>query len=218
MSNANLSHCRNIIWDWNGTLLDDLEVCVASINRLLNKRKLVPLNIPRYLEIFTFPVKEYYLSAGFDFTEETFETVAVEFMEHYLQLVRTTGLHAGVEKTLSYFRESGRSQIILSAMEQDELLKLVRENRIEEYFTHIFGIDDHLAHGKLDLAMTAIEKTGFSREETCLIGDTLHDAEVARELGIHCLLVADGHQSEIRLKTSGYPVIRSLSEVEKSFM
>lgn len=218
MSETNLTHCRNIIWDWNGTLLDDLEVCVASINRLLNKRKIAPLNIPRYLEIFTFPVKDYYLTAGFDFTEETFETVAVEFMEHYLQLVRTSGLHSGVEKTLSYFRDSGRSQIILSAMEKTELMKLVKELRIEDYFTNIFGIDDHLANGKLSLALAAIEKTGFTREETCLIGDTLHDAEVARELGIHCLLVADGHQSEKRLRTSGYPVIRSLSEVEKSFM
>ncbi len=217
MINTSLSHCYNIIWDWNGTLLNDLEVCVDSINRLLNKRNLTPLNISRYLDIFTFPVKDYYAIAGFKFNEEPFETVAVEFMGHYLHLVRTTGLHSAAKSTLSWFKNSGREQIILSAMEHNELVKLVNEHGIQEYFSHIFGIDDHLANGKLALASSAIKKTGFKKEETCLIGDTLHDAEVATELGINCLLVAGGHQSEERLKASGYAVIHSLKEIERIF-
>jgi phosphoglycolate phosphatase len=218
MNKPALSHCRNIIWDWNGTLLNDLGVCVDSINLLLDRRNIPVLDVDRYLDIFTFPVKDYYVKAGFDFSGETFETVAVEFMDHYLELVRKAGLHSGARGTLKWFSESGREQIILSAMEHKELVKLVKENGIEEYFRHIFGIDDHLAHGKLALASTAIKKTGFKKEETCLIGDTLHDAEVATELGINCLLIADGHQSEIRLKTSGYPVIRNLEKIKKVFV
>ncbi len=217
MNNSTLGHCRNIIWDWNGTLLNDLGVCVDSINLLLGRRNIPVLEVERYLDIFTFPVKDYYTKAGFDFSGEAFETVAVEFMDHYLGLVRKAGLHSRAKSTLSWFRDSGREQIILSAMEHNELVKLVNEHGIIEFFSHIFGIDDHLAHGKLSLASSAIKKTGYKPEETCLIGDTLHDAEVASALGINCLLVADGHQSEIRLKTSGYPVIRSLSEVEMAF-
>ncbi|MHC1774524.1 MAG: HAD family hydrolase [Lentimicrobium sp.] len=217
MNNLTLGHCRNIIWDWNGTLLNDLGVCVDSINLLLGRRKIPVLDIDRYLEIFTFPVKDYYVKAGFDFSGEAFETVAVEFMDHYLEQVRKAGLHTGVKNALNWFRDSGREQIILSAMEHNELVKLVNENGIGEYFRHIFGIEDHLAHGKLTLASSAIKKTGFKKEETCLIGDTLHDAEVAAGLGINCLLIANGHQSEIRLKTSGYPVILSLNEIRKVF-
>ncbi len=217
MNNLPLSHCRNIIWDWNGTLLNDLGVCVDSINLLLGRRNIPVLDVERYLDIFTFPVKDYYTRAGFDFSGESFETVAVEFMDHYLEHVRKSGLHAGAKSALNWFRVSGRNQIILSAMEHNELVKLVNEHGIGEFFSHIFGIDDHLAHGKLALASSAIQKTGFKSEETCLIGDTLHDAEVAAALGINCLLIADGHQSEFRLKTSGYPVIRSLEEIKKVF-
>lgn len=215
--NNKLASCRNIIWDWNGTLLNDLGVCVDSINLLLGRRNIPVLDVERYLDIFTFPVKDYYAKAGFDFSGESFETVAVEFMDHYLEHVRKSGLHTGAKSALNWFRDSGQNQIILSAMEHNELVKLVKELGISEYFSHIFGIDDHLAHGKLSLASSAIKKTGYKPEETCLIGDTLHDAEVASALGINCLLIADGHQSEIRLKTSGYPVIRSLSEVEMAF-
>jgi phosphoglycolate phosphatase len=217
MNKSEIGLCRNIIWDWNGTLLNDLGVCVSSINLLLGKRNIPILNVERYLDIFTFPVKDYYVTAGFNFNDEPFEEVAVEFMDHYLRLVRTAGLHTQAKAALSWFRNTGREQIILSAMEQNELVKLVNENQIGEYFSHIFGIEDHLANGKLALAETAIQKTGYKKEKTCLIGDTLHDAEVANKLGINCLLIADGHQSESRLKASGYPVIKNLKEIEKVF-
>lgn len=217
MNNSGFSGCRNIIWDWNGTLLNDLEICVISINRLLEKRGLSQLNSQKYLDIFTFPVIDYYKIAGFDFYEESFETVAVEFMDHYLHLVRSAGLHHRVKETLTYFRNSGREQIILSAMEQTELLRLVIEHRIDDFFGGIYGIEDHLAHGKLGIADKAMSSRGFDKQETCLIGDTLHDAEVAKALGIHCLLIANGHQSDARLKASGYPVIGNLEEIGTIF-
>ena len=217
MNNTDLSHCSNIIWDWNGTLLNDLDVCVTAINLLLKKRNLVTLSAERYSDIFTFPVKDYYEVAGFDFEKEPFETVAVEFMDHYFRLVVSAGLHPAVNSTLKYFKNSGRKQVILSAMEQVELINLVKKRDIDHYFEKIFGIQDHLAHGKLEMARKAILETGFDRSITCLIGDTLHDAEVAGELGIHCILIADGHQSGKRLKSSGYPVIQSLNEIRKVF-
>lgn len=217
MNNTDLSHCTNIIWDWNGTLLNDLDVCVKAINLLLEKRNLETLSAERYTDIFTFPVKDYYEVAGFDFDKEPFESVAVEFMDHYFRLVVSAGLHNSVNDTLKYFKSSGRKQVILSAMEHGELINLVKKREIDHYFENIFGIQDHLAHGKLEMARKAILETGFDRSVTCLIGDTLHDAEVAGELGIQCILVADGHQSGKRLKSSGYPVIQSLNEIRKVF-
>lgn len=217
MNKTRLSECKNIIWDWNGTLLNDLDVCVTAINRLLEKRNLPTISSGHYTEIFTFPVKDYYATVGFDFSQESFEVVAVEFMDHYFQLVSEADLHLSVKDTLLYFQRAGHKQIILSAMEQIELIKLVKSRKIESFFSHIFGIQDNLADGKLDMARSAIVESGFDRNLTCLIGDTLHDAEVATELGINCLLIADGHQSEARLKQSGYPVIQSLGEIENVF-
>ena len=33
-----------IVWDWNGTLLDDVELCMTSINRLLQEHHLPQLD------------------------------------------------------------------------------------------------------------------------------------------------------------------------------
>lgn len=213
LNKSGMNPVRNIIWDFNGTLLNDLDICIDSINTLLERRNLSRLDRKRYLEIFTFPVRDYYSIAGFDFKKESFEAVAVEFMDLYLARVSYSPLHQGVNEVLMHFTGKGYRQIILSAMEQEELTKLVRKNGIEPFFERIFGISDHLGGGKLGLAGRAIADTGFIPEQTCLVGDTLHDAEVAEKLGIKCILIADGHQSESRLLASGHPVLQSVTEL-----
>ena len=217
LKKSGLSTVRNIIWDFNGTLLNDLDICIDSINTLLERRNLSRIDRKRYLEIFTFPVRDYYSIAGFDFEKESFETVAVEFMDLYLDKAPDSPLHKDVKEVLRHFNGKGYRQIILSAMEQEELTKLVRKNGIEPFFERVFGISDHLGGGKLGLAGRAIADTGFIPEQTCLVGDTLHDAEVAEKLGINCILIADGHQSESRLLASGHPVLQSVAELTSLF-
>ncbi|MFA5815041.1 MAG: hypothetical protein WC865_05425 [Bacteroidales bacterium] len=74
---------RHIIWDWNGTLLDDKWLCIESICTLLLDRNLPPIDEEKYARIFRFPVKEYYQEAGFDFIHEPFEVPAMEFIRIY---------------------------------------------------------------------------------------------------------------------------------------
>ena len=61
----------HVIWDWNGTLLDDATACVAAINALLERRLLPQVTHQQYLDIFDFPVRNYYLQLGFDFSKDT---------------------------------------------------------------------------------------------------------------------------------------------------
>ena len=212
-----MKRIQNLIWDFNGTLLDDLELCLNSINGLLGKRNLTPLNIQRYHEIFTFPIRDYYTAAGFDFEKESYEVVAVEFIDSFLAGLKETHLHKDAIASLEFFREKGFRQIILSAMQQQELKRTAESHNIQGYFEDIFGINDHYAHGKADLALQAMQQCGFVPEHTCIIGDTLHDAEVAKQLGTDCILVAEGHQSAARLATSGFRVINSLKEITGCF-
>jgi phosphoglycolate phosphatase len=72
---------RHIIWDWNGTLLDDKWLCIESINLVLKARDLQPIDEERYSRIFRFPVKDYYKEVGFDFSTEPFERPAMEFIK-----------------------------------------------------------------------------------------------------------------------------------------
>ena len=68
---------KHIIWDWNGTLLDDVDIVIDCMNSLLKKRNLPLLHVDKYKDIFTFPVKDYYSQLGFDFTTEPFEKTGI---------------------------------------------------------------------------------------------------------------------------------------------
>ena len=75
---TNILNYNHIIWDWNGTLLNDNWLCVDVINTLLKKRGMPLTTLNTYKEIFVFPVIEYYHKLGFEFTDESFEEVQVK--------------------------------------------------------------------------------------------------------------------------------------------
>jgi len=207
------SRYKNIIWDWNGTLLNDISICIRSMNILLNERVLPLLDTNRYREIFTFPVQVYYEQLGFDFTKEEFDKPALKFIDLYKEFLPNIGLFPEVEGVLEKFHNRNLSQFILSAMEQESLLESVQNLNIAKYFDEIVGIDDHFARSKVDRGKYLIEKNGFDKTKTVMIGDTLHDMEVAEILGIDCILVSQGHQNIERLKINGNQVVGRLQEL-----
>ena len=124
------------------------------------------------------------------------------------------GLTPFASRTLETFKQKGYRQAIISAMEHDALLKSVSALGIYEYFDYIGGIGDHYGGGKIDNARNYFIQAGLNPEKITLIGDTLHDSQVATELNCKCILVATGHQSFQRLSNTGLQVINNLSEID----
>ena len=204
---------KTIFWDWNGTLLNDIRICIDAMNIMLRDRKLKELDEERYRQVFTFPVREYYLEVGFDFSAEPFEKPAIEFIENYDKLIGTASIFEDARATLEAFRQKGYTQMILSAMQNEFLQGLVASHKIGHYFEKISGIEDHYASGKVDNARNLIAGLDGQAGEIIMIGDTIHDHEVGEELGIRVILVTRGHQSEIRLQKSGREIAHNFSEV-----
>jgi phosphoglycolate phosphatase len=209
---------KSVLWDWNGTLLNDAELCRLSINKLLSDRGMKSLSRDRYKTIFTFPVKNYYVEAGFNFNRESWEAVVMEFMDHYRKGLGSCKIHKDARQVLERFRDAGWKQYLVSAMEHNLLLDLVAKNGLTAYFDGISGIEDHFAGGKAIMAGRYCKAKRIDPAASLLIGDTLHDYEVARSLGMQCVLVAAGHQSKERLQQAGCPVFNGLTEVESHLL
>ena len=203
----------HIIWDWNGTLLDDLNLCLEIINNLLSKKHLPAVSRDNYLAIFGFPVQDYYRNIGFDFEKETFEVVSTEFISAYEKGRPNCLLMSGAQETLELFLLSGYTQSILSASKQAYLNKAVLDYGIKDYFISINGLDNHHAAGKFDLAKEFMIDQDLAPNTILLIGDTLHDAEIAASLGVDCWLIPNGHQDRQRLESAGVPILDSLSDL-----
>jgi len=203
---------RHIIWDWNGTLFDDAWLCVEIINDLLARRGMPTVDSISYEEQFTFPVKDYYRAVGFDFARVPFEQLAAEFMEQYDRRRFECRLQPGARQVLDALATRGCRQSILSAYEQSRLDEMVAFMGLQGFFTRLLGLNDYYSAGKLDLGrrfLTEIDLPG----EAVLIGDSLHDAEVAEAMGIACVLIPCGHYSRARLSANGNRVLDSLHDV-----
>lgn len=204
---------QGIIWDWNGTLLNDAGLAVDTMNRMLDKRGLPELSMDRYKSVFTFPVKDYYEKIGFDFREEPFEIPAIEFIEVYNSLVHGCELHSDSFRVLNLFKSSGVKQYILSAMEQDVLNACLKHYQIEQFFECASGLDNFYAASKVENGHRLIKQMNLNSAELVLIGDTVHDFEVASELSCRCILIANGHQSKDVLQATGAVVLDSISQL-----
>ncbi len=203
---------NTILWDWNGTLLNDVQMCVDCINVLLEKRSLPLLTVETYRQVFGFPVKDYYEKIGFDFSKEDFEIPAKEFMYLYYERLPGTSLFPCVEEVLEHFKRKGFRQFIVSAMEHDSLVKTLQERKIDSYFGAVSGIDNIYAGGKTEMARHFIRCLGGKPQQMIFIGDTLHDLEVAQSIRVEPLLVASGHQAGERLRQQTTRVINRLKQ------
>ena len=205
---------ESIIWDWNGTLLNDVQIAIDSINYLLYDRQLVPLTLERYLEVFTFPVQKYYEQIGFNLKNEPFEIPANQFITIYNKAVESCSLHKESITMLTHFKNRGYRQFILSAMEQKNLEKTVSENKISMFFEDLLGLNDNYATSKVENGKSLIHQKILNPVKTLLIGDTTHDYDVANTIGCQCVLIANGHQSKKRLLHTGAKVLDNLEEIK----
>lgn len=204
-----------VIWDFNGTILDDFGLCLRTINQMLARRGLKLLTASDYLDAFDFPVKEYYRHVGFNFKREPFADLAAEYMSLYQPASFLCPLRPGIPALLDSIRRQGRDQILLSATRQDFLIEQIRHFGLDGCFADILGLNDILGSSKLEMASQWFSAGGFTPAASVLIGDTTHDYEVARTLGCRCLLLDGGHNSRQRLAATGMPVLSDLAEVRE---
>jgi len=202
-----------IIWDWNGTLLNDVDYCVECINVLLTKRGLPKVTPLLYREVFTFPVIDYYKAVGFDLRSEGFEKPAMEFIGLYYGNFGKTTLFPCVKQVLGDFQKRGFRQVVLSAMEHDSLINTLDEKGILNYFDEVTGVGDHYGSSKEETGKRLLKKLETKPEEAVIIGDTLHDKQVADMLNVDLILVSTGHNSEKRLKAAHNVVVDKLDKV-----
>ena len=204
---------KHVIWDWNGTLVNDAWLFVELMNEELVQRNLPMIDIENYREHFTFPVKQYYKNLGFDFTKENFKEVGYNFIQKYKSRKHEPLLFEETKKILNQISELGISQSIVSAQEHKLLQESVAHYKIADFYESINGIDHYYADSKIKIAEKNVCELEYINQEVMIVGDTAHDLEVANTLNIKCVLFSGGHYSNRRLKLTGGTIINNLEDL-----
>lgn len=206
---------KYVFFDFNGTILDDTDLCLRILNNMLKKRSLPEVSLDRYRHIFGFPIIEYYKRAGLTFDKEPFSQMAEEFIEAYQPNSLKCPLYDGLLDILEYLREKESLVVLLSASEIHNLREQVSFFKLDGYFDYVLGTGDIYAHSKLDVGKQFIKQMGIKSGEAIMIGDTLHDKEVADSLGMDCILVANGHQAFDVLSVGENKVVKEIKDILK---
>lgn len=214
---------KHIMWDWNGTILDDLKINFEIENTLLSKRNLPEMkSVEDYHRIFTFPIIKFYEKMGFDLENERFEDIARDYTYEYEKRFHEAEIFEDAESTVRELNSLGLNQIILSMTENKWLFSQVAFHGIDHLFSDILGTGDIYAKSKVAIAKKWIADNGVDGKDVLFIGDTTHDFEVARSIGCDCVLISRGHNPKADLIKTGATVLEEISQVadyikEKSF-
>jgi phosphoglycolate phosphatase len=201
-----------VLWDWNGTLLNDVEENICIVNELLAKRSLPGITKETYKRFFRMPIKDFYKGIGFDFSKESFEKIAHDYNEQFTKRFSYMPLTSEIEGILKYIEDCNITQYIVSASEQKSLDRQVSEKNISKYFKKIVGNDDYSVVSKIEKAKE-LRRSLHENEKILFIGDMYHDYEVAEAIGADCILYRNGHQETKENKN--YKIINRMEEIKE---
>lgn len=208
---------HHVVFDWNGTLIDDLNLAVQSVNHVRTKMRLEPITREAYRANFRFPIADFYAAIGFDFEQNPFPDIVAEYLSVFDTRVKHCALHAGSAKLISNLHTRGIGVSVLSASRRAVLIETIRAKGLIKYLTHICGLEEAHAVGKLQEAAALNDRLGLQPHQILYVGDTDHDAYIAQTLGWQARMLLCGHQDEAPLSQFPYPRLSDVSALLDSF-
>jgi phosphoglycolate phosphatase len=204
---------KYIFFDFNGTIINDIDLCLDLLNEILKKQNKPLVSKRKYKEIFTFPIIDYYKAAGVTFENETFEEISEWFIKIYQPESFKCKLFPKCKETLKYLRSLGYKLVLLSASQVDNLKEQCEVFNLTNCFDDILGIENVQAKSKAHIAQQYFQKNNINPKECLFIGDSIHDKEVAISVGADFGLVTFGHQSRRRLSKHSSLLFNSYNDI-----
>jgi phosphoglycolate phosphatase-like HAD superfamily hydrolase len=209
-----MTRTSHVVWDWNGTLLDDNDAVLAAVNEVCAGFGRAALSWSEWQEVYARPMRVSYeriLARVLD--DEDWARVDKLYHERYDLLLHTCGLAQGVPDELRRWRDSGRTQSLLSMWFHAQLVPTIERFGLTEYFSRVDGLVGEVGGGsKADSLIRHLQAQELDPAGVVLIGDVVDDALAAQAAGTRCVLVSTGAMTRAALESTGAPVTTSVAE------
>ena len=204
----------HVVWDWNGTLLDDLAVVIESVNAGVGPYVTAPITLEHYRDHYTRPVKHFYDAVlGRTLTEREWLDLDTRFHRAYDERLHAADLARDAEVALASLSTSEHSQSLLSMYPHDALIPVVASHRIDHYFDQIDGLRGPAGDAKAAYLSSHLDAMKVLGESVLMVGDTPDDAIAAASVGATCVLVHNGSHHRHALEATGAHVVDSIGAV-----
>ena len=197
-----------VAFDWNGTIFSDTAAIRDGDNEVLKLFKLKPISLATLQKHFDVPVSKMYLAFGVSEEDVAKKSslIAQTFHTYYEERASKVRTRANARKLLDWNLKNNIKSIIFSNHIDGQIKKQLKRLRIEKYLSTV------LANSQLDAALSGrsksdklknyIKNNNFSSTETLIVGDTIEEIEIGKELGAITVAITNGNCSAVRLKAA----------------
>lgn len=208
---------KNIIFDFNGTILNDVKLSFDALNACNIKflGKYTEISFDYYRNSFSFPVVPYYESLGYDFSKIDGDKLAEFFHMFYGAGWKNCDVFSDFLSAARELKNRGIKIFIITASYRPLIEEQLKYFGIADLFEYVIAIDNKLGGSKIDVAKEYFSKNPIDLSKTIMVGDTYHDVEVSRALNITPVLYTKGHNSVefLKSKASDVKMISSHTEL-----
>ncbi len=202
---------KHVVWDWNGTLVDDLPIVVECVNAALAQIGEGPIVADDYRNHFARPVHRFYDSLlQRPISNEEWTTLDRVFHERYAGSVDRVPLADGAIEAMDAVDALGWSQSILSMWWEEDLVACVARRGLDDRMVLIQGNRNDMGGTKASHLARHLDTLGIAAASAVMIGDSLDDEAAAREVGARCVLYDGGSHHPGKLRETGAPVAVTL--------
>lgn len=205
---TSFSSKKFIVWDWNGTVIDDVHAAHQAFNEAMIFMTKSPVTLEQYREAYDFPLTKLFMQLGLlaEELEKNLASMMVVFHRHFENLSRSANIRQNWSTLHPLFVERKFSNVILSNHLTEMIQGHAAHLGIAQQFDHI------LANGNQEEQLRKLskgerlhqymEKHDLSGQNGIIIGDTPEEAHIGRELGMPSVLITGGYASQTRLEAA----------------
>ena len=186
---------RNIIFDWSGTLVDDLPAVWQATNFVLTQAERQEMSLEQFRAEFSLPFTHFYER----YTPHVpLPQLEIWFHSHFRQAQDSVVALPHAHAFLQFCRDRGIRTFLLSTVHADHFA-------VQEAATGFGKFLDNPYVGVVDkrkVIHSILEENNLKPDETLFIGDMQHDIETAKHGGIHSCAVLTGYNGLAQLRAA----------------
>jgi phosphoglycolate phosphatase-like HAD superfamily hydrolase len=193
------------VFDWNGTILADTQAVVEGVNKELEVVGHPPITVGIYRNYYDVPIVNFYKEIGIDpaVLKAKSVEVAEAFHTFYEPRVARARTRSGARKMFDTLADRGIKKVILSNHTMEGIYLQLERLKLTHYFESVLANDNKGAayfKGKRDRLHIYLEQHKIEPSKVAIIGDTIEEVRIARDLGAKTVCITGGHNSTSRLK------------------